>query len=124
VFISHSSRDTWIASHIAADIERAGRHFGMTTYLDVKDMGPGTRIDEDVRGNIHKCASFLVLLSSCSLASDWVVVELGMALGFKKRIFAVLDKVNPGDIPEPIRLTKAIDLNDLEKHLAQIARPL
>jgi hypothetical protein len=117
VFISHASRDTWIATHIAADIERAGRPRGTTTFLDAKDIEPGGRIDECIRKNVAKCSSFLVLLSSCSLGSQWVLIECGMALGFKKPIFGILDKVNPAQIPAPLVLTKAIDLSARDRFL-------
>ena len=122
VFISHSTSDTWIARHIAADIKRKGRRFGLTTFLDAKDIGPGELIDERIRESLRGCSKFVVLLSSKSIRREWVLIEIGAAWGLRKPIVAILDKVSPKEIPKVIASYRAIDLNDLDKHLASIAK--
>jgi len=122
VFISHSTRDTWIARHIAADIERKGRRFGVTTFLDAKDIGPGELINESLRQSLRACAKFVVVLSSESIQREWVLIEIGAAWGLRKPIVVILDKVVASKIPKAIASHRAIDLNDLENHLARITK--
>jgi hypothetical protein len=122
VFISHSTKDTWIAEHIAADIKRKGRESGVGTFIDSKDIGPAELIDESIRRNLRECSKFIVLLSSASVNREWVLIETGAAWGLRKPIVALLDKIAPSQIPKAIAPRKAIDLNDLEKNLAYITR--
>jgi len=124
VFISHATVDTWIAQHIAADIEREGRRFGVTTFVDAKDISPGELINESLRRNLRECFKFVVLLSPASVTRPWVLLECGAAdLGLDKEIVPILDKVKLGDVPQALTRYKAIDLNDLEKNLAKIVQP-
>lgn len=124
VFISHAAKDAWIARHIASDIEQAGKEQGVTTFLDEKDIKPGELINESIRKNLRECNKFVVLLSSCSVTRPWVLLECGAAdLGLGKEVLPILDKIEPKDIPGDLARYKAIDLNELEKHLAHIVNP-
>jgi hypothetical protein len=46
VFISHSTKDRWIARQMAAIIERKARRYGVRTFLDEVDLEGGDRIAE------------------------------------------------------------------------------
>ena len=122
VFISHATQDTWIARHIASDVEKIGnrKRKRVATYLDAKDIRAGEVFTESIRRNIEECSKFLVLLSSASVARPWVIFESGAAVQLRKTIIPILDKLEPSEIPSPLARYQAVDLNDLEKHLAQI----
>jgi hypothetical protein len=120
VFISHSSKDSWIAKQIAFVIEQKGKKFCIKTVLDEKDFETGDIIDETIRKSIQNCSEFLVLLSSASIQSDWVKIEIGMALACEKRIAPILEKINPDEMPKCINHKIAIDLNNFDNYLKQI----
>ena len=53
VFISHSTRDRWIARQMAAMIEEKGREYGVMTFLDERDIAGGDSIPDSIRKNIQ-----------------------------------------------------------------------
>lgn len=63
VFISHSTKDRWVAKQMSNLIEEKGREWGIKTFLDEKDIDGGDSIPESIRINIQKCDEFLLLLS-------------------------------------------------------------
>lgn len=46
VFISHSSRDTWVAKQVAREIEACGA----TPFLDEAEIDVGADFEEDIPG--------------------------------------------------------------------------
>ena len=79
VFISHSSKDRWIARQMAAIIERKAKRYGVRTFLDEVDLEGGDRIPAVIKANLHACAKFMILLGPHFLTRQWVLVELGGA---------------------------------------------
>jgi len=79
VFISHSSKDRWIARQMAAIIERKAKRYGVRTFLDEVDLEAGDRIPAIIKENLHACEEFVILLSPQSVTRQWVLVELGGA---------------------------------------------
>jgi len=117
VFISHSTKDRWIARQIAKLLEAAG---DIKTFLDERDIKVGDSIPESIRTNIQQCNEFLVLLTRNSLNRPWVLIEISAAWGQGKRIIAIVDKVAPEEMPEIMLPYKAVDLNDLEEYIRQV----
>jgi len=117
VFISHSTKDRWIAKQIAKLLEESG---DVKTFLDERDIKVGDSIPESIRSNIQQCNEFLVLLTKNSLDRPWVLIEISAAWGHGKRIIAIIDKVAPEDMPEIMLPYKAIDLNDLDEYIRQL----
>jgi hypothetical protein len=120
VFISHSSEDRWIAQQMAAIIERRAKRHGVRVFLDEKDLEAGASIPEEIRRHLENCDEFLVLLTSPSIARQWVLVELGAAWGLRKRITAITDKVADDLLPDIIKQTKARELNDFDRFVAEL----
>lgn len=120
VFVSHSTKDRWIAKQISQLLERSGVNFGVKTFLDERDIGVGDSIPDTIRQNIKECNEFLVLLTKNSIDRPWVLIEISAAWGHGKRIIAVIDKVTPEEMPEIMLPYKAIDLNDLEEYVGQL----
>lgn len=119
VFISHSSKDKWIARQMARLIEERGKSLRVKTFLDEKDIEGGDSIPGEIRESIQRCDELLVLLSPYSVDRPWVLIEIGAAWGLDKRIVAITDKISPADMPDVIEQHKAIDLNDFENYLDQ-----
>lgn len=117
VFISHSTKDRWIARQIAKLLEAAG---DIKTFLDERDIKVGDSIPESIRTNIQECNEFLVLLTRNSINRPWVLIEISAAWGQGKRIIAIVDKVPPEEMPEIMLPYKAVDLNDLEEYIRQV----
>lgn len=120
VFISHSTKDRWIAKQMAALIEERGREYGVKTFLDEKDIAGGDSIPDSIRRNIRECREFVVLLTRYSIDRPWVLIEIGAAWALGKRIVTIIDKVTPEEMPDIIAPYKAIDLNGFDQYLEQL----
>jgi hypothetical protein len=121
VFISHSSKDRWIAQQMARLIdERTGEH-GVTTFLDEKDIEGGDLFKDEIRTALRSCEELLVLLTPYSISRDWVQNEIGSAWVLEKRIVPILLHVDLDDIPDIIDDRKAFDLNDFSQYLAELS---
>src|SRR5919205_2158601 len=71
VFISHSSKERWIAGQIPKEIEA----LGAKTWLDIKDLRGGDEIKRSIKRGIRASQEAVVLLSAHSIISQWVVYE-------------------------------------------------
>lgn len=120
VFISHSTKDRWIARQIAKLLEERGEKYRVKTFLDERDILVGDSIPDTIRENIRDCGEFLVLLSKNSIDRPWVLIEISAAWAHNKRIIAVIDKVTPEEMPEIILPYKAVDLNGLDEYIRQL----
>jgi TIR domain len=120
VFISHSSKDQWIARQLSKLIEQRGKAKGIKTFLYEKDIRGGDSIPELIRAKIRECDELLVLLSRYSVGREWVLTEIGAAWVLEKRIVAITDKITPEEMPEITRLYKAFDLNEFDQYLEEI----
>jgi hypothetical protein len=98
--------------------EQRGR-CAIRTFLDEKDIQGGDPIAETIRRSIVACDEFLVLLSQNSISRPWVLLEMGVAFGFRKRIVAIVDKVSANELPDILVPYKAIDLNDFDDYVRQ-----
>src|SRR5437667_9828379 len=74
VFISHSSRDQWVARQMARTIEGKGRQYRVKSFLDEKDLESGDHIHESIRDSIRDCDEFMVLLTRRSGSPAWVLI--------------------------------------------------
>jgi hypothetical protein len=120
VFISHSSKDNFIAKQLDRLIKEKCRKHGVKTFLDEKDIKGGDLIAEIIKDNIQKCGELLVFVSRYSVDRPWVITEIGAAWGLDKRIVAIIDKVTPEEMPDIIIPYKAIDLNEFDKYLDEL----
>jgi hypothetical protein len=115
VFISHSSRDSWIARVIAEKVTALGAE----VWLDGKDLRGGDIIDQEILKGIDACREAVVLLSPESVGSQWVIVEIGAIWGQHKRVTPILNNVSH-DAIAPLKVAKAIDLKDFDRFLDEI----
>ena len=109
VFISHSSRDLWIAQQIAKYIEKSGANY----ILDRRDFEGGKNIKDEISKGVRECQEVLVLLTPNSKAAGWVFFEVGAASLGKKDLIPVLYSVDQKDKDlEIIADLISIDLNN------------
>ena len=119
-FLSHSGRDRWVARQCCRLIEETGKG-KIGVFLDEKDIEGGQSIVETIRSAIEECDELVVLLTPYSIDREWVLVEISAAWALRKRIIVIIDKVNPKKMPDIVSSYKAIDLNDFDQYLAQLA---
>jgi TIR domain len=122
IFISHSSKDRWIARQMAAIIERKAKRHGVRTFLDEVDLEGGDRILGTIKANLHACEEFVILLSPQSVTRQWVLVELGGAWTLDKRVMAITYNLTAEKIPDIIDHDKSYDLNDFDRYVAELIR--
>jgi hypothetical protein len=77
VFISHSSKEQWIAGQISKEIKA----LGAKTWLDQKDLRGGDEIVRSINRGLRASQEAVVLLSANSIKSHWVSFEAGIAKG-------------------------------------------
>ena len=121
VFISHSSKDRWIARQTAI-IERRAKRYGVRTFLDEVDLAGGDRIPAIIKAKLRTCEEFVILLSPQSITRQWVLVELGGAWMLDKRVMAITYDLATEKIPDIIDHDKGYDLNDFERYVTELIR--
>lgn len=114
VFISYSQVD----SHIADSIELSLSRRRIPCFRDVKDIRWGRSITSTVSEELAKSTQLIVILSSQSLASHWVLYEMGQAAALGKTILPfVTDK--SVDLPIYLRdLAYLTELSQVDAHFA------
>jgi hypothetical protein len=120
VFISHSSKDRWIARQMAAIIERKAKRYGVRTFLDEVDLEGGDRIPATIKANLHACEKFVILLSPHSITRQWVLVELGGAWTLDKRVMAITSNLSADKVPDIIDHDKCYELNEFDRYVNEL----
>jgi hypothetical protein len=115
VFISHSSRDKWIAERIAEKIKEAGANY----WLDVRDLPGGGNIQEEINRGVRESHELIVLFSPNSADSHWVSFEIGAASARRRYLTPILNNV-PYESVQLLQGMKAIDLNDFSQYLSEL----
>jgi hypothetical protein len=118
VFISHATADKWIAKTICEKIENTGA----MTFRDDRDISGGDDIPEEIRRQIKRSKEIVVILTPESVDRRWVILEVGAAWGWSKRmrITIVMCHVSVDPIPDMIKNKKAIHLNQIDDYLNEL----
>jgi hypothetical protein len=124
IFISHGSRDIWIASQISKEI----RLLGASAFLDETNIPKGcVDFKSIIRHEISMSREFVALFTPWSSMRSWVWIEIGAAWEREIPILAVfcgmhvndLDKAGQGKaILEDVNV---IDINDFDKYLGELS---
>lgn len=119
VFISHATADKWLAKVLCEKIEATGA----TTFRDDRDIQGGDDIPDEIRRQIKQSKEIVVLLTPQSVGRQWVILEVGAAWGWSKRvrILLLMYHVSVDPIPDMIKNKKAISLNDFDRYANELA---
>lgn len=81
-FLSHSSVDYELVSHVARELCRRG----VIPWLDRNELSPGENLLAALRSAIRRQATVAVFLSPSSAASSWVRDELSVITSLEKEV--------------------------------------
>lgn len=124
VFVSHSSRDTWVAKQIVREIENCGA----ATFLDEIDIDAGADFEEEIRIALGKANELLVLVTPWALERPYVWVEISVAWIRSIPIVPLLQGITPSElqarpeIPLLLKERDAIELNKIDVYLNQLKK--
>jgi hypothetical protein len=112
VFLSFASKD---AGH-AAKLRRLLSARPDTRLVSSEDFGVGENWQVKLREAVANCDLFVLVLSPETLASSWVLKELGAAWALEKRILAVVaGTALPMSLPVELEERQFAYLRDLRK---------
>lgn len=116
VFISHSSRDVWVAQRIATDLQERG----IDVFIDENDLETGDVFDEKLRDNLRDSDEVLLLLSPVAVQSAWVLMEIGAAWALDKRLVPILHGLGVNELPDAIDKRQARELNAIDRYYDEL----
>ncbi len=118
VFISHSSRDTWVAEQIEAHVQQAGA----VTFLDERNINFGDDFESVIFNELKTIDELLVLLTPWALERPYIWSEIAVARFREIRVVAVLYGVSLNDLANKpvISRTDILQINDLGNYFEQL----
>jgi hypothetical protein len=117
VFISHSSRDKWIAERMAEKIEAAGADY----WLDTRDLPGGGDIRAEISKGVNNCQEIVILFSPFSKDSLWVGFEISAAYFKRRYLTPILNNVQYNEV-SLIQGIKAVELNDFDQYVGELRK--
>jgi hypothetical protein len=124
VFISHSSKDLWLAQQI----EKGIKNCKAKTFLDAADVEAGDTFDEVILKHLKTSNELLVLFTPWSLQRPYIWMEIGAAWAKGLRITGITHSVtideiiSKTEIPNVIKKSNIIDINSIDKYFAQLKK--
>lgn len=116
IFISHSAKDEAFAKAIVDLLEgslNVGDDAIRCTSVDGHKLKPGDNSADTLRAEIQSCDVLIALLTKDSLASKFVLMELGAAWVLNRRVCPVLaPSVKWGKLPGPFALIHGVKADD------------
>jgi hypothetical protein len=109
VFLSHSSRDNWLANVIAQKMRAAG----IEIWIDEMSLSGGDEVLPVIISGMKKAKEAVVVVSNESIRTQWVAAEIGMAVALGKRITPLLNNIDQ-DAMAPLRGVKSYELNKFD----------
>jgi len=83
IFISHSQNSAEMIKPIVGTLENMN-----ISYVFAKDWsGSRSNLVEEISRDVRECTAVLLVISSESLETPWIPIEVGAATAFKKPIF-------------------------------------
>ena len=118
VFISHATHDKWISKILCEKLEETGAD----TFRDDRDIEGGDSIPDVILSEIRSCDEIVVLLTPESVQRQWILVEIGIAIGVERRIIPLFYHIDTEQIPDIIKSRRGLDLNDLDGYLTDLSK--
>ena len=131
LFISHSSEDLSIVVRLV-DLCRQALNLKAReircTSLDGYRLPAGENVDDQLRVEISEAEVFLVVISTASITSRYVSLELGARWGLNKSYIPLLAPgVSPKDLSDPLRRVNAVKMESvgqLQHMVSDLAKTL
>ncbi len=99
LFLSYAHADRALAEQLRVQL----RDDGHNVWQDTEELLTGDSFQALIRQTLRTCQGYVVLITPRSLASAWVLMELGGAWIGGIPIFPVLADTSPADVPPPVR---------------------
>ena len=122
MFISHASRDSWMARTLGEKVGACGAEF----FLDAVDVEVGDDIAIRIREGLGRCTELLVLLTPSSVDRRWVWIEIGSAWFQGKRVIGVVqgmtveELLKQPDLPGVLSQKHLVDINDVDRYFREL----
>ncbi len=111
VFLSYSSDDRWFARSL---LDRLVKHPRVSVFA-TQSLSAGEDWQRRLKEELVRSNLFLVVLSTRSVRSRWVLYELGAAWALGKQILAVLTEPEVrSSIPIEARHMRLVEARELE----------
>jgi len=120
IFISHSSKDSWVAKTIEKELSA----IGADTFLDAKSIQTGQLIDQEIQKNLKNSDELLILISSNSVKSHWVWIEVGSAIALGKKIIPIYLNIPIDKAPQLLSLHLGRDINNIDSYYKEVRNRL
>lgn len=124
VFVSHFSRDTWLARQIARHVQAAGAE----SFLDEADIEAGEDFEARILQTLDSCSELLVLLTPWSIMRPYIWMEIGAAWGQRKRIVGILYGITAQELgakngsPALLKRVSLLEINNLDRYFQELGR--
>ena len=124
VFLSYHRADIDVARQMATDL----RARGFEVWLDLESMPAGANFQKEILGAIDRTlenGAMVVLVSSRSMESEWVLRELNYALAREGRVVPCLVGPRPPNMPPELWRIQWIDFTGVyEEGFQRLLRAL
>jgi len=116
IFISHSSKDSDIALLL---IELLRAALGLTdeqircSSVDGFRLASGANVDDVLKAEVPEAQAFIGLITPKSIASAYVLFELGARWGARRHMIPVLAGIGPDALQGPLKGINSISANSI-----------
>lgn len=111
-FISYTSMDESLATHVAEDL----RWRGLTVFMARLSLQPGDTWNIEIQNALRDSTWVVFLASRAACSSAFVQQEVGGAVFGGKKLIPVIWDMPPSDLPGWTKNYQALDLRGLPVH--------
>jgi len=113
VFISHAKKDADLASDLAQRLREAGQQ-----VITVENLAPGEDWVTGANRALESSDEVIALLTDNSVASPWVMQEVGAAVSLRKHITPVV--VGSPEVPKILKQYQYLKYSDLPRYISDL----
>lgn len=116
VFISHSHHDARLARDLARRIQTAGAK----PYIAEAEIKPRANWIDQIRSVMRSSDEVVVLLTSKSVSSEWLSLEMGVAFGLHKLITPITFNLSARELPIVVESLLTVSYANVNSYVAQL----
>lgn len=117
VFISHAQVDLPLAQYLHRHLSQEG----LSVYLATVSMAPGEQWKQAILDNLRSATWVVCLASRAACESEWVMQEMGIAIGSNKKLVPIVWDISPQELPGWMRGYQAVNLGEANQEEARAA---